>query len=99
MCFYGKCYYCKPAEAACADGEVMEGSLTLWLPEWYKLKTRRHPYQRTYRDGVKAKWENDKTYCRRQLLKPTSEYFYGILEFTDTAIFDFLMGKGVTLSV
>ena len=25
VCFYGKCMYCKPSEAACADGEVMEG--------------------------------------------------------------------------
>ena len=93
LCFYGKCYYCKPSEAACAEGDVMEGSLTLWLPDWYKLTTKRHPYQRTYRDGVKARWEMDHTYCQRQLLKPSSEYYYGILEFTDTAIFDFLMGK------
>ncbi len=28
--------------------QVMEGSVTLWLPSWYKLKTRTHPYQRTY---------------------------------------------------
>jgi len=55
ICFYGECYYCKPSEAACADGAVMEGSVTLWLPEWYQLKTRRHPYQRTYREGVLAK--------------------------------------------
>ena len=93
VCFYGKCYYCKPSEAACAEGDVMEGSLTLWIPDWYKLTTKRHPYQRTYRDGVKARWESDNTYCQRQLLKPASEYYYGILEFTDTAVFDFLMGK------
>ena len=92
-CFYGKCYYCKPSEAACAEGDIMEGSLTLWLPEWYKLKMRRHPYQRTYREGVKARWEVDPSYCRGELLKPTSEYYYGILEFTDTAVFDFLMGQ------
>lgn len=54
-CFYGKCYYCKPAERACAKGAIMEGSVTIWLPDWYKLKTYRHPYQRTYRDGVLAK--------------------------------------------
>ena len=71
----------------------MEGSVTLWLPDWYKLKTKRHPYQRTYREGVKARWEVDPSYCRGELLKPTSEYYYGILEFTDTAVFDFLMGQ------
>lgn len=55
VCFYGVCYYCKPAEAACAAGEMMEGSLTLWLPKWYDLTTRRHPYQRTYVEGKKAR--------------------------------------------
>ena len=54
VCFYGKCMYCKPSEAACADGEVMEGSVTIWLPEWYRLQTWRHPYQRTYVPGRKA---------------------------------------------
>lgn len=55
-CFYGKCYYCRREEAACADGVVMEGAVTLWLPDWYKMKTWRHPYQRTYREGVKARY-------------------------------------------
>ncbi len=113
-CFYGECYYCKKEEAACAVGEVMEGSLTLWLPEWYSLRTKNHPYQRTYRDGLKARsvqgaggqvkgcslyvclfairWEIDGNYCRYLLLQKTSFYYYGVLEFTDTAIYDFLMG-------
>ena len=55
MCFYGVCYYCKPAEAACADGTKMEGSLTLWLPVHMSLRNWRHPYQRTYRDGHSAR--------------------------------------------
>ncbi len=55
VCFYGECYYCKRAEAACAAGELMEGSLTLWLPKWYELTVKRHPYQRTYREGKKAR--------------------------------------------
>ena len=55
VCFYGVCYYCKPAEAACANGEMMEGSLTLWLPKWYALTTKRHPYQRTYAKNKKAR--------------------------------------------
>ena len=53
-CFYGKCLYCKPSEKACANGDIMEGSVTLWLPDWYQLKTYRHPYQRTYIPDVKA---------------------------------------------
>lgn len=54
-CFYGKCYYCRIEEAACGEKEVMEGSVTLWLPDWYEMKTRRHPYQRTYRPKQIAK--------------------------------------------
>ena len=115
QCFYGVCHYCKPEERACGEGEMMEGSLTLWLPDWYQLKTRRHPYQRTYRQGHRARcepgqtpvsllitiyflpvyvcirWEVDDGYCQ-SLLQPSSEYYHGILEFTDTAIYDFLMG-------
>ena len=55
MCFYGKCYYCRPAEPACADGEIMEGSVTLWLPQDRPLKKWRHLWARTYRDDRKAK--------------------------------------------
>ena len=55
VCFYGVCLYCKPSEAACADGDLMEGSVTIWLPAWYELVTRRHPYQRTYIEGMKAR--------------------------------------------
>jgi len=30
----------------CADGEVLEGSVTLWLPdEWTHFVKQRHPYQ------------------------------------------------------
>ncbi len=108
----------------------MEGSVTLWLPSWYSLKTRRHPYQRTYRPNVAAKyvyfdllslppslslsllslciifflahvysvysanrWEKDNNYCKDVILKPSSEFYYGVLEYTDTAVYDFLMGE------
>ena len=97
-CFYGKCYYCKPEEAACAEGDIMEGSLTLWLPEWYELKTWRHPWQRTYRKGVKARWEKEEDYCQ-QFLNPSSEYYHGLLEITDAAVFDFLMGTVILFTL
>ena len=47
-CFYGVCYYCKKAEAACANGDIMEGSVTIWLPHGWELGKMRHPWQRTY---------------------------------------------------
>lgn len=55
-CFYGKCYYCRESEPACAEGEMMEGSLTLWLPDVWPLQKHRHPWGRTYREGKLARW-------------------------------------------
>lgn len=46
----------------------------------------------------KTRWESDSKYCQK-LLKPNSEYYHGILEFTDTAIYDFLMGMYVCVSI
>lgn len=54
-CFYGKCYYCRESEPACAEGEMMEGSLTLWLPDVWPLQKHRHPWGRTYREGKLAR--------------------------------------------
>ncbi|KAI8518561.1 Glycosaminoglycan xylosylkinase [Branchiostoma belcheri] len=82
-CFYGKCYYCKETEPACADGEVMEGSVTLWLPSNWSLKGRqRHPWGRTYR--------NDK-----QASQTVRAYNSGprLLDILDAAIFDYLIGN------
>lgn len=55
-CFYGKCYYCRESEPACAEGEMMEGSLTLWLPDVWPLQKHRHPWGRTYREGKLARY-------------------------------------------
>ena len=41
----------------------MEGSVTLWMPDQWKLEKVRHPYQRTYRDDKRARWETDDSYC------------------------------------
>lgn len=93
-CFYGVCYYCKKAEAACANGTIMEGSVTLWLPPGWSLRNWRHPWQRTYRDDRKALWETDNNYCKNKVLK-TPPYDSGprLLDIMDTALFDFLIGN------
>lgn len=57
-CFYGKCYYCRETEPACAEGDVMEGSVTLWLPDVWPLQKHRHPWGRTYREGKLARYSN-----------------------------------------
>ncbi|XP_065917150.1 glycosaminoglycan xylosylkinase-like isoform X2 [Dysidea avara] len=94
MCFYGVCYYCKPAEAACADGTKMEGSLTLWLPVHMSLRNWRHPYQRTYRDGHSARWEVNEDYCKNEvMLKVPYNNGPRLLDIMDTTVLDYLMGN------
>ncbi|MBN3285517.1 XYLK xylosylkinase, partial [Polyodon spathula] len=92
-CFYGKCYYCRESEPACAEGEVMEGSVTLWLPDVWPLQKHRHPWGRTYREGKLARWEYDESYC--DAVKKTAPYDSGprLLDVIDTAIFDYLIGN------
>ncbi|KAG8555452.1 hypothetical protein GDO81_017705 [Engystomops pustulosus] len=92
-CFYGKCYYCRETEPACADREVMEGSVTLWLPDVWPLQKHRHPWGRTYREGKLARWEYDESYC--DAVKKTPPYDAGprLLDIIDTAIFDYLIGN------
>ncbi|XP_069793804.1 glycosaminoglycan xylosylkinase isoform X1 [Narcine bancroftii] len=92
-CFYGKCYYCRESEPACADGHVMEGSVTLWLPDIWPLQKHRHPWGRTYREGKLARWEYDESYC--DAVKKTPPYDSGprLLDIIDTAIFDYLIGN------
>uniref|UniRef100_A0A670HXC8 FAM20B glycosaminoglycan xylosylkinase n=1 Tax=Podarcis muralis TaxID=64176 RepID=A0A670HXC8_PODMU len=74
-CFYGKCYYCRETEPACAEGDTMEGSVTLWLPDVWPLQKHRHPWGRTYREGKLARWEYDESYC--DAVKKTSPYDSG----------------------
>lgn len=38
---------------------MMEGSLTLWLPDVWPLQKHRHPWGRTYREGKLARYVLD----------------------------------------
>ncbi|TRZ01662.1 hypothetical protein DNTS_006147 [Danionella cerebrum] len=92
-CFYGKCYYCRETEPACADGDVMEGSVTLWLPDVWPLQKHRHPWGRTYREGKLARWEYDESYCEAVKKMPPYDAGPRLLDVIDTAIFDYLIGN------
>ncbi|XP_054272069.1 glycosaminoglycan xylosylkinase [Macrosteles quadrilineatus] len=93
-CFYGVCHYCGPHDPVCASGQVLEGSLILWLPEEFPLKKFRHPWQRTYKPNIPARWELDAGYC--QVVRKSEMYSTGprLLDIIDTAVFDFLIGNG-----
>ncbi|XP_071821250.1 glycosaminoglycan xylosylkinase-like isoform X2 [Apostichopus japonicus] len=92
-CFYGKCYYCKPSDPACAEGDIMEGSLTLWLPAKYTLQRWKHPWARTYRSSKKARWEEDDAYCDEVKKTHPIERQRLLLDIIDTAVFDYLIGN------
>lgn len=48
---------------------MMEGSLTLWLPDVWPLQKHRHPWGRTYREGKLARYVLD----IRETLPPARE--------------------------
>ena len=76
----------------------MEGAIVLWLPSRFKLKKFRSPWQRTYRENVKAAWEKDDAYCTKlQNQSSTFNTTSGsrrLLDLIETSIFDFLISNG-----
>ncbi|XP_023713908.1 glycosaminoglycan xylosylkinase isoform X2 [Cryptotermes secundus] len=95
-CFYGVCYFCGPNQPVCAQKDVMEGALVLWLPSKYKLKKHRSPWQRTYKSHTVARWEVDDDYCMRVKAMKLYDPNTGprLLDLIDAAIFDFLIDNG-----
>ncbi|ELU15405.1 hypothetical protein CAPTEDRAFT_19398 [Capitella teleta] len=94
LCFYGKCMYCKSeADGVCAKGTKMEGAVVIFLPPQFEYKKHRHPWQRTYRDDKKARWEVDDAYC--SLVKKVPLYREGPLlnDIMDACVFDYMMGN------
>lgn len=93
QCIYGQCYYCKPDTPVCAEGDVLEGVVILWLPQRYKIGRITSPWIRSYRPKVHKRWEIDDTYCDK--LITTSPYNKGprLLDIIDAAILDYLVGN------
>lgn len=62
-CVYGSCLYCKMEEPICDDsvGVSLKGALLFNVD--VKLKSYRSPWQRTYKRGKKASWEENDGYC------------------------------------
>ncbi|XP_042910273.1 glycosaminoglycan xylosylkinase isoform X1 [Parasteatoda tepidariorum] len=98
-CFYGHCYYCSPADPACGTGDVMEGALILMFPEKYRLKKYRSPWQRTYKETVTARWEQDFNYCDQ--IRKINIYKKGnrLLDLIDAAVFDYLIGNADSIVI
>ncbi|XP_055386967.1 glycosaminoglycan xylosylkinase homolog [Condylostylus longicornis] len=89
-CLFGKCYYCRKEEYICGDNDnLIEGAAILIIPGI--LKKVRSPWQRTYKNHLKAKWEENKDYCKS--LKKGIDH-EKLLDYVDLSIFDFLIQNG-----
>lgn len=92
ICLYGKCLYCRSSEAVCGNKtHFAEGVLLYQIPG--PLAKHKSPWQRTYKDGTKAAWEqdSDNKYCDYVKTKLS---LLRILDLIDAAIFDFLIQNG-----
>ncbi|KAI8771228.1 glycosaminoglycan xylosylkinase [Biomphalaria glabrata] len=93
-CFYGRCRYCMgPEDGVCTTNGIIEGTLVLWMPSQFKLTLHKHPWSRTYREGVQAKWETDDHYCDKVKSSPYYSTGHRLLDIIDTCIFDYLIGN------
>ncbi|KAL4218503.1 Golgi casein kinase [Mactra antiquata] len=95
-CFFGVCdYYCDSNHAFCGHGDMIEGSLMVWLPDGREAyrDSWKSPYRRSYSKIRNADWETNKDYC--QNLMEGSYYLYKrfIPDLIDSHIFDFLTGN------
>ncbi|KAG1698521.1 Glycosaminoglycan xylosylkinase [Nymphon striatum] len=101
MCFYGVCTYCRKEFSACGKGDVLDGSMTLFLPleaKHMELVPKKNPWIRTYQDGFVAKWQIDRKYCKNVIADRIYHKRYNkgreLLDLIDMSIFDFLIGNG-----
>uniref|UniRef100_A0A182UZX7 FAM20 C-terminal domain-containing protein n=1 Tax=Anopheles merus TaxID=30066 RepID=A0A182UZX7_ANOME len=91
QCVYGVCHFCKSDEIVCDDKQngTLEGAVLFTIPG--KIIKYRSPWQRTYKEQLKAEWEKNDNYCA---LISKKLNFDVLLDLIDAAIFDFLIQNG-----
>lgn len=89
-CIYGKCFYCKKEDPICDDeNDKLTGAVIFNINK--SFKSYRSPWQRTYKKGKQAEWEESNNYCQSLQTKLTKNR---LLDLIDTSIFDFLIQNG-----
>ncbi|XP_039595657.1 pseudokinase FAM20A [Polypterus senegalus] len=96
MCFFAKCLYvCKTEYAVCGNPDIVEGSLSAYLPGLTMAPrfSIPNPWIRSYTFTGKQEWEVNPFYC--DTVKQLYPYNSGnrLLNIIDMAIFDFLIGN------
>ncbi|KAJ7984790.1 hypothetical protein DPEC_G00358430 [Dallia pectoralis] len=95
-CFFAKCLYvCKTEYAVCGNPDLLEGSMSAYLPG-LSIAPRisiPNPWIRSYTFTGKEEWEKNPFYCDN--IKQLYPYNSGnrLLNIIDMAIFDFLIGN------
>uniref|UniRef100_A0A3P8PUT1 FAM20 C-terminal domain-containing protein n=1 Tax=Astatotilapia calliptera TaxID=8154 RepID=A0A3P8PUT1_ASTCA len=95
-CFFAKCLYvCKTEYAACGSPDLLEGSLSAYLPG-LSIAPRisiPSPWIRSYTFTGREEWEVNPFYC--DTIKQQYPYNSGnrLLNIIDMSIFDFLIGN------
>ncbi|XP_020779938.1 pseudokinase FAM20A isoform X2 [Boleophthalmus pectinirostris] len=95
-CFFAKCLYvCKTEYAVCGGPDLVEGSLSAYLPG-LSIAPRLsipNPWIRSYTFTGQEEWEVNPFYC--DTIKQMQPYNTGnrLLNIIDMAIFDFLIGN------
>lgn len=95
-CFFAKCLYmCKTEYAVCGGPDLLEGSLSAYLPS-LSLAPRvsiPNPWTRSYTFTGRQEWEVNPFFC--DTVKQIYPYNSGtrLLNIIDMAIFDFLTGN------
>lgn len=95
-CFFAKCLYvCKTEYAACGSPDLLEGSLSAYLPGLsiaprISIPT---PWIRSYTFTGREEWEVNPFYC--DTIKQQYPYNSGnrLLNIIDMSVFDFLIGN------
>nr|XP_046210567.1 pseudokinase FAM20A-like [Oncorhynchus gorbuscha] len=95
-CFFAKCLYvCKTEYAVCGSPDLLEGSMSAYLPG-LSIAPRislPNPWKRSYTFTGREEWEVNPFYC--DTIKRLYPYNSGnrLLNIIDMAIFDFLIGN------
>ncbi|XP_047232097.1 pseudokinase FAM20A [Girardinichthys multiradiatus] len=95
-CFFAKCLYvCKTEYAVCGSPDLLEGSLSAYLPG-LTIAPRLsipNPWKRSYSFSGQEEWEVNPFYC--DSVKQAYPYNSGnrLLNIIDMSIFDFLIGN------
>lgn len=90
-CLYGKCFYCSINDPICDDeNSSLLGAVIFNFKA--NLVNHRSPWQRTYKKGKKALWQEfPENYCNIVRQKISRKRLYDLI---DISLFDFLIQNG-----